>query len=74
MTKTNTPAAAAAPAAPTRVVTGARTRFSFCHIWEPKSVNGGDPKYSVSVLIPKDDKATLTKIKKAIEQLVNKSK
>jgi len=66
MTKTNTPAAAAAPAAPTRVVTGPRTRFSFCHIWEPKSVNGGDPKYSVSVLIPKDDTETVEKINAAI--------
>ncbi len=42
-------------------------RISFANIWEPKSINGSDEKYSVSLLIPKDDKATLTKIHKAIE-------
>lgn len=42
-------------------------RISFANIWEPKSINGSDEKYSVSLLIPKEDKATLTKIHKAIE-------
>ena len=42
-------------------------RISFANIWESKSVNGGDEKYSVSCLIPKEDKATLTKIHNAIE-------
>lgn len=42
-------------------------RISFANIWEPKSINGSDEKYSISLLIPKDDKATLTKIHKAIE-------
>ena len=42
-------------------------RISFANIWEPKSINGGEEKYSVSCLIPKEDKATLTKINKAIE-------
>lgn len=42
-------------------------RISFANIWEAKSINGGDEKYSVSLLIPKDDKATLAKIKKAID-------
>lgn len=42
-------------------------RISFANIWEARSINGGDEKYSVSLLIPKDDKATLAKIKKAIE-------
>jgi len=51
----------------TRVLTGPRTRFSYCHVWEPKSVNGGDPKYSMSVLIPKDDTETVEKIRSAIE-------
>ena len=30
-------------------------RFSYLHCWEPDSVNGGDPKYSVSAIIPKGD-------------------
>ncbi len=54
------------PAASTRVVTGPRTRFSYCHIWEPKSINGGDPKYSISLIIPKDDAETVKKINAAI--------
>lgn len=42
-------------------------RISFANIWEPKSINGSDEKYSVSLLIPKEDKATLEKIQKAVE-------
>lgn len=42
-------------------------RISFANIWEPKSINGSDEKYSVSCIIPKSDKATLAKIHKAIE-------
>ena len=42
-------------------------RISFANIWEPKSVNGSEEKYSVSLLIPKSDKTTLAKIHKAIE-------
>ena len=42
-------------------------RISFANIWEPKSINGSDEKYSVSCLIPKDDKKTLLKIHSAIE-------
>lgn len=42
-------------------------RISFANIWEPRSINGSEEKYSVSCLIPKSDKATLTKIHKAIE-------
>lgn len=42
-------------------------RISFANIWEARSINGSDEKYSVSLLIPKEDKATLTKIHKAIE-------
>jgi len=44
----------------TKVVTGINTRLSYFHGWEPVSINGGDPKYSVSVLIPKTDKETVS--------------
>ena len=37
-------------------------RISFANIWEPKSINGSEEKYSVSCIIPKTDKATLLKI------------
>ena len=46
----------------TKVVTGINTRLSYANIWEPKSINGGKEKYSVSLIIPKSDqpnKATL---------------
>ena len=50
----------------TKVVTG-KVRLSFVNIFEPKiPVNGGDAKYSVTLLIPKSDTATLAKIKEAI--------
>ena len=59
--------AAAKPNPSTRVVTGPRTRFSYCHVWEPKSINGGEPRYSLSAIIPKDDTETAERIKAAIE-------
>ena len=31
-------------------------RISFANIFEAKSINGGEAKYSVSCLIPKEDK------------------
>ena len=50
----------------TKVVTG-KVRFSYCSIFEPREPQGGgDPKYSVTLLIPKSDTATLNKIKQAI--------
>ena len=42
-------------------------RFSFLHCWEPDSVNGSEPKYSVSAIIPKSDTKTVNAIKAAIE-------
>ncbi|MCD8353400.1 MAG: DUF2815 family protein [Clostridiales bacterium] len=52
---------------PTKVITGPRTRWSYANIWEPKSINGSNPKYSVSLIIPKDDTVTVGKIKAAIQ-------
>ena len=42
-------------------------RISFANIWEPKSINGSEEKYSVSCIIPKSDKKTIAKIKAAVE-------
>lgn len=50
----------------TKVITG-KTRFSYANIWEAKSINGGDEKYSVSLIISKDDTKTINEIKAAIE-------
>lgn len=52
---------------PLKVVTGTDTRWSYVNAWEPKSINGGTPKYSVSLIIPKSDTKTIAKIKAAIE-------
>lgn len=52
---------------PMKVITGPNTRWSYANVWEPKSINGGAPKYSVSLIIPKSDKVTVEKIKKAIK-------
>ena len=38
--------------ASTKVITGLSTRFSYCSVWEPKSINGGNLRYSVALLIP----------------------
>lgn len=48
-------------------------RFSYLHCWEPESVNGGEPKYSVSAIIPKSDTRTVEAIKAAIEQAKKES-
>lgn len=52
---------------PMKVITGTNTRWSYANVWEPKSINGGIPKYSVSLIIPKSDTKTITKIQAAIE-------
>ena len=44
---------------PMKVITGEDTRWSFANVWEPKSINGGAPKYSVSLIIPKSDTKTV---------------
>lgn len=42
-------------------------RFSYAHVWEASSISDdGDKKFSVSCIIPKSDKATIEKIKKAV--------
>ncbi|CAM3745202.1 DUF2815 domain-containing protein [Cohnella lubricantis] len=50
----------------TKVITGT-VRLSYCHIFEPQAIDGGDEKYSTAILIPKSDKETLRKIKAAVE-------
>ena len=52
---------------PMKVITGPDTRWSYANVWEPKSINGGTPKYSVSLIIPKSDTKTIAKIEAAIK-------
>ena len=52
---------------PCKVITGKNTRFSYLIVNEPKAINGGTPKYSVSLIIPKTDTVTVEKVKAAIQ-------
>lgn len=52
---------------PMKVITGPETRWSYANVHEAKSINGGTPKYSVSLIIPKSDAKTVAKIQAAIE-------
>ena len=52
----------------TKVITGPKTRWSYANVWNPKSINGSTPKYSVSLIVPKSDTKTVNKIKAAIKE------
>lgn len=62
-----------ATAAPTKVVTG-KARLSYVNVFEPRENDQGQLKYSVSVLIPKSDKATVAKIEAAIQAAIQDGK
>lgn len=49
-------------------VTTNEVRFSYAHVFTPSAMEGNEPKYSVSLLIPKSDKETIKLIKEAIEE------
>jgi len=51
---------------PMKVITSQDTLWSYANVWEPKSINGGTPKYSVSLIIKKTDPC-IEKIKAAIQ-------
>ena len=52
----------------TKVITG-KVRFSYVNVFEPQTPqDGGDPKYSVTLLIPKTDTVTVGKIKAAMAE------
>lgn len=55
--------------ASTKVVTG-KVRFSYANIFKSRSYNGGDEKFSVCLLINKEDKATIKKINAAVEAAI----
>lgn len=52
---------------PTKVITGPETRWSYANVWQPKAIDGGTPKYSVSLIIPKSDTKTIEKVRAAIQ-------
>lgn len=51
---------------PTKVVTGV-CRWSYVNAWQPKAIDGGTPKYSVSLIIPMSDTKTIEKTNAAIQ-------
>ena len=54
----------------TKVVTG-KVRFSYVNIFKSRAFQADqDAKFSICLLIPKEDKATLKKIKAAIDEAV----
>jgi len=55
--------------ASTKVVTGI-VRLSYANIFEPASINGSKPKYSVSLIIPKGDTKTIADINAAIDAAI----
>ena len=55
--------------ATTKVVTGI-VRLSYANVWEPASINGGTPKYSVSLIIPKSDTKTIAAINAAVDAAI----
>ena len=57
---------------PTKVITGVNTRWSYANVWDAKSINGGTPKYSVSLIIPKSDTVTVTRSKPQSQPLMKK--
>lgn len=57
----------------TKVTTG-KVRLSYAHLFEPHAIEGNEPKYSVSVIIPKRDKETLQAIKEAVAEAKEQGK
>ena len=55
------------------LVTG-KVRFSYANVFEPRaSQNGGDPKYSITLLIPKSDKNTYQRIMAEINKTLQEN-
>ena len=54
---------------PTKVVTGV-VRLSYANVWEPASINGSNPKFSVSLIIPKTDTKTIDAINAAVDAAI----
>lgn len=54
----------------TKIITG-KVRFSYVNIFKSRAFQAGqDAKYSICLLIPKEDKATIKKIRAAIDAAV----
>lgn len=55
----------------TKIIIG-EVRFSYAHLFKPRAIEEGqDPRYSVTLLIPKDNTELIEKIKAAIKAAYN---
>lgn len=54
------------------LITG-KVRFSYVQVFEPRAINGGDEKYSVTLLIPKSDVDTYQKIMAEINKCLQEN-
>lgn len=58
----------------TRVVTG-KVRLSYVNVFKARAISDGqEPKFSVSLIIPKSDKETLAKVNAAIDEAIKQGK
>lgn len=57
----------------TKVITN-EARMSYAHVFEPHGIDGNEPKYSVSILIPKEDTETIKLINEAVEEAKQEGK
>ena len=58
----------------TKVITG-KVRLSYVHLFKPHAaVEGQEPQYSVTILIPKDDEKTLGEIRAAMKEAAEDGK
>lgn len=57
----------------TKVTTG-KVRLSYAHLFEAHAIEGNEPKFSVSVIIPKTDTETLKAIKEAVNEAKEQGK
>lgn len=57
----------------TKVTTG-KVRLSYAHLFEAHAIEGNEPKYSVSVIIPKTETDTLKAIKEAVAEAKEQGK
>jgi hypothetical protein len=53
-------------------MTTGEVRLSYAHLYEPYSGNGGEPKYSVTVLMPKSDTAAKARLDAAMQYTTQK--
>lgn len=57
----------------TKVITG-KVRASYVHIFEPNAIDGGEPKYSISLIIPKSETKLIAMIEEAIKEAAETGK